>query len=606
MARLLKDRQSDFSRGMYDSVAAIRYPQNAARAIVNGRLQPDGNVKRRDGTRRKHPTALAEGTGFGGFMFETAGGTLQEIAIVGSNAYMSDDRWATSSEIQTGLREDYYDFATMRVGASNYLLMANGDSTVKRWDGSSWDTLSGAPSGVKFIEVFNSRLWVSGHNGVLVQGSKVADPDIFASPSGVTLQNLVHSGDVPTGLFQLGPHLLVFTEQSISYIDGFGEQSLIVATDATGFSRSVGCVAFRTIRAIGDDGVGFLSLRGIEYFSQSTGIVLASRFIQEFMDSVDFDAINTNRGRPTACYDPVRQDYLCAVPTGGARNSRTIVVNMYHRGSGWFGAPSIDSKLASVPGGELKFGADADGYITLDPNGFGLTAGPSGYVTYATDGDGSDPVIETTDGYIGSATDDALPASLYIGPCIDGARVVHSVGYDGFVRKHFGDDFEKDDEASTPSSSGGDLGQWSMMHLGVGGVPLNQELTIEEQAMMIGTYGEDEEEVVEFTRGGQDVQLTLVPRPFVFRRPGQGKRVRAVYVGTINDGEVTVSVAVRAAGQVGAAVSRTIPSSDFGQSRRARFMMHAIGDAPQIQITTTDRTRIALVEVAAELLREPV
>lgn len=608
MARLLKDRQSDFSRGMYDSLAATAYPPNAARVILNGRVFPDGTTQRRDGTRRKNGTAMKVDTGYGAISFQSAVGALQEIAIFGDTAYMSNDKWATRSQIATGLREDYYDFATMRVGSSNYLFMANGDTTIKRWDGATWDTLSNAPSGVKYIEVFNSRLWVAGHNGVLVQASKVATPDVYATNlGGLTVQILTHSGDELTGLFQLGPHLLVFTEQATSYIDGFGEQTLIVATGATGFSRSVGCVAFRTIEAVGDDGVAWLSLRGVEYYSSSTGIIHASKPIQGFTESsIDFDAINIARGRPTATYDPVRQDYLCAVPTGGPRNSRTVVVNMYHRGRGYFGAPSLDNKVLTSTATELLFGDGGDGYIALDSAGFGLTADANGYVSYASDGSGSEAVIETEDGYIGVVTDDALPATLYIGPCVDGARVVHSAGYDGYVRKHFGADFDKDDERSDFFTTVGSLGQWSMMHLGFGGVPINQQLTEEEQQMMLGLYGNDDTVEAVETRGGEDVQLTLVPRPFLFGRPANRKRVRTVYVSAIGAQAADVSVSVRASGKVGSTVTRQIKATAFDQPKRARYMVHGVGDAPQIQITTTDRTRIALVEVAAELLREPV
>ena len=175
---------------------------------------------------------------------------------------------------------------------------------------------------------------------------------------------------------------------------------------------------------------------------------------------------------------------------------------------------------------------------------------------FATEAGGADPIIEDADGYLDAATDDALPATLFIGPSHTGGRVVHSAGYDGFVRHHYGSDYDKDDELVTPS-------------------------------------------------GGVDISMTLVPRPFVMGAPRRRKRVRAVHVAAINESSAAVTVAVRAAGTIGATTSLTIPGTQYNQAKRARAMVSGLDDAPQIELTTTARTRIALVGVSAEVTREP-
>lgn len=557
MARLLTEYQEDFSRGMNDSWVANRHPPDAARLILNGRVQPDGTVSRRDGTRRKNGSVLNADIGYGAVTFQLANGDEQEVAIFGDTAYMSDDNWATNSQIATGLREDYYDFATMEIGATNYLYLANGDTTIKTWDGSTWSTLSGAPSGVKYVEVFNSRLWVSGHNGVLVQGSKVADPTAWTGAAGsLTVSILTHAGDPPTGLFTLGPHLLVFDRHATSYIDGFGEQTLIVAQGATGFSRSVGCVAFRTIAAVGDDGVCWLSARGVEFYSASTGIVLLTREIQDFVSTIEFSTIDNTPGVPTGVYDPGRLNYHCAVPVDSSQNSRSIVVNLYHRGRGWVGAPAIDEQDYTA-GTELLFGGDGDGYLAIDANGYALRPDVNGYTSLATAGSAGDPVVEDANGYLDVDTNDAVPATLYLAPSVSDGLVVTSAGYDGFVRRHYGSDLDLDDETATPD-------------------------------------------------GGSAVELRLVPRPFVMGSARQKKRVRVVHVGAINDAQATISVAVRAAGSIGDFQDITIAATDYDQIKRGRAMVTGVGDTPQVELRTTDRTRVALVGVGAEILREPV
>ena len=154
MATLLNQETTNFSTGMVDSAAATAFPRYALAQIINGRLQPDGTVKRRSGTIRTSVAAPNAGIGYGGSRFTAADGTEMLISICGSVAKKSTDKGVTWTEIATGLRQDYYSIATMRIGATNYLFMANADTTIKRYDGTTWDTLPNAPPGVKFLAPF--------------------------------------------------------------------------------------------------------------------------------------------------------------------------------------------------------------------------------------------------------------------------------------------------------------------------------------------------------------------------------------------------------------------------------------------------------------------
>jgi hypothetical protein len=552
MPRLLDDIATDFSRGMDDSRAATAFPQDAAKSIVNGRVEPDGTVGRRWGSRRLHTAALEDGIGYGGITFQTDAGVTQEIDIFGAKAFMSDDGWVTETEIASGLREDYYTFTTMSVGGVTYLYLANGDTTIKRWDGSTWDTLPNVPENVKFVETFNSRLYVAGHSGVIVQASKVSDPEVWSTSLGALLvQVQTHGGDAITGIFQLGSYLIVWDEDATSYIDGFGEQTIVVAAGATGMSRSVGCIAHRTIQAIGDRGVCWLSKRGVEYLVSGSGIRLLTRNMQTFMASVAREQIAVNRGRPTAVYDHVTQDYVLTLSTTGNRNNRAVVVNMLKEGRDWIGSPSTDRYLDAD--GDILLAGGADGYLETSPTGSPTKADANGYMVLAGAGDAADALTEE-DGYLALSTNDTVPATLYIAPDSVRGTAIHSLGYDGFVRKHF--DADADDE-------------------------------------------------IEDGTGGTPVTLTLVPRPFLFRRPRNKKRARIVHVAAINEDPATIMVAIRADGELGAARSITIPGTSSNQAKRRRAFVHGIDDAPEVVLTTTDRTRISLVGLSAEVMKEP-
>ena len=551
MARLLSEITADLGGGMNDSAAPLSMPKNAARTLYNARLNPDGTAQRRSGSIRLSAAPLFAGTGYGGSRFTTAGGTDQMVVIFGDEAFSTADYGGTwSAAIANGLREDYYSFASMRVGATNYLFAANGDTTVKRWNGTVWDTLPNAPSGVKYLACFNGRLYATGHSGVLVQASAIGDPTLWASPDGLTIQ----VADVPTGLYQIGPHLLVFNRHATSYIDGYGEQTIVVASGATGFSRSVGCVGFRTVVGVGDNAVCWLSERGVEYYSPSAGIQLLSKSVQMFLQGIDWEELYANPGRMTAAYVDGAQDYVLGLSTNGVRNNRELVLNLldevqYQR-VGPRGSATID-QLNSPVGGDVLLGSDDGIYLANVDGGSEVGADADGYLTLAASGVtlGGD-----LDGYLGAVTNDTLPATLFTAPSATNPSTLYSLGYDGYVRRHFG--VSKDDELSDGTS-------------------------------------------------GTDVTMTIVSRPFMLGRARQRKRVREVYVSAISDEDATVEVAVRGGGVETRRHTLTFAATGLQQSRRKRAMVNVVADDPQVVCFVTSDAKVALVGVGAELLKEP-
>lgn len=555
MPALVTELTSDFSRGMMDDRAYTRYPDNALALAQNARIQEDGTAQRRHGSIRTHSSALNGGEQvYGAHHFTTAAGQSQMVVIVGDTAYYSTDRGINWTQAATSLREDFWTFAIMRVGSTNYLFAANGDTTINRWDGSTWDTVPNAPSGVKYIEVFNGRLWAAGHNGVLVQASKIADPETWAAPDGLTVTVLAHGAHGLTAMHQIGPHLLVFDEDSTSYIDGYGEQTLVVATGATGFSRSVGCVAFRSLASVGDNACCWLSRRGVEYYAPGSGIVRLSRNLDRFLENIDLEQLKDNPGRPSGVYNPLDEHYHLALSTTGVRNNRTLVINLRQQNRDQFGAPTVDSPQQS--GGGILFLPGDDGYLTTGGGGFELTSDANGYGALVTEGTGGDVTAEDADGYLETSTDDTLPSTFFLAPSSTRSAVVYSGGYDGFIRRH-DEALDKDDVASDET-------------------------------------------------GGTDVTMRLVSRPFIFRRPRNRKRVRFVEVAAINDVDATLNVGVRASGELSALRSVTIPGTGFNQHTRKKARVYAIGDAPQAELYTTDDARVALLGLGAEVMEERI
>ena len=365
----------------------------------------------------------------------------------------------------------------------------------------------------------------------------------------------------PTGLYQVGPHLLAYSENETAYVDGFGEQTIIVATGATGFSRSVGCVAFRSIVGVGENAVCWMSHRGIEYYTPGGEIQLVSRGLQTFFsEELNRDQISGTPGVPSAVYDKISQEYHCAVPAlGTAQNSKTIIVNLLQRGRGWIGAPSLDEYAATTVGTAILFAVGGDGYLTEDAGGVELFIGTDGYLRFVGVGETALPTLLPSSGYYTSAISDGVASSLFFGPSARGG-CVYSQGYDGFVRKH--DDTDHD--------------------------------------------GVDLDDVLADGTGGIAVELDIVSRAFLFGQSRRRKRVRGMHVASINDASAQVTVSVLAGGVTHNEQTVTIPSTALNHPQRKLVRAYAVGDTPQIEVTSTDDVRIALLGASAELLREPI
>jgi len=346
---------------------------------------------------------------------------------------------------------------------------------------------------------------------------------------------------------------LVFGEDSTAYIDGYGQQDIIVASGATGFSRSVGCVAFRTVVGVGDNGVCWLSKRGVEYYTPGSGITLISKPVERFLQGIDFAELYANPGRASATYDQINQNYHVALSTEGTRNDRTLVLNVktnvLGQRPGPVAAANIDQMVSEQAGSET-FSVDANGYLSTG-GALGLETDADGYLRLVSSG--GEAIGIDADGYLDHITNDTYPATLFMGPSSDQPHVLYSVGYDGFVRRHDGTD--TDDTLSTGS-------------------------------------------------GGADVEMVIVTRPFLYRRPTQKKRVRRVQLASTQDAEATITVYVKGEGNTSVAGTATMPATLPSQAYHTLVKVALDAFYPQVELRTTDDCRIALVGTKAALLRE--
>jgi hypothetical protein len=540
MARLMEEATVSFLSGQNDAAPATSYRPDEAATLLNYRITPEGEAEVRGGSKRTHATALNSGAqGWGGIAFQPSSGTAQWVVFVGDSAYYSTDEGANWTLIASALRQDYWDFATMTHGGTSYLYCANGSTTLYRWDGATWSTVTGPTTGCTRLEVHNERLWTT--NGVNVYASKAGDPSVWAAPDGVVVPFNTHDGDDRvTALYAVGPWLLVFKRKSFGYVEGYGNADVISNAGSRGLSRDVGCIAFRSLVAIGGGGLMWMSRRGFEFYVPGGQPTLVSRSVETFLRDINWSDIEANEGIPTAYFYPAKLTYECELPGVTTQNDQTFVYRIPSPDRP--GAASIFDS-ASASGDTVSV---VDGFLTL--GGGDRLATRAGFLVVVT---GSTPGVyaDVSSGFLALATNDATSAATFTADRGSEAQAPVSVGYDGFVRAL--DTGSLDDLASD------------------------------------GT-------------GGNAINDRLVSRPFVFGDPFRKKRGRTVRVIATADGPVTPSVRVVADGADGTAHTVSIPA-DTLTARRVR--VNGRGKELQVKVTSAGAgTRISGVAVGAEPL----
>ena len=552
MARMVKEQQLTFARGMNDTAAPIEYQDDECELLYNGRVSFDGQtVQRRGGSEKTHASALnSGGDGYGGIEYYTAAGQQQLVVFMGDKMYYSTDEGATWTNATgaTSLTESFWSLVIMREGAANVLCCANGGTNSYQWNGTTWATISNIPNSVKYLAVHGNRLWASGHSGIDVVASKVGDIDTWSTPDGLTVKAQTHDGDPKiTGLFQLGSVLMVFKSESTGYIEGYGFTTLEVEAGSRGISRSVGCMAPRSIQAVGDQGVCWLSKRGLEHYQMGGVITPVSRSIQKFIDGVNWSQIRSTPSSTTALWWPQKHEYWCSLPVSSSSNDYMIG----YRPPTEERPPALMLHRYAATEDDTLF-IDGDSYLDLSTTS-DRDQGDTLFGYLITSLTGGQLMAIDSNGHLAFATALHNDATLFIAE-ISGAEMTTtpmSCGYDGFVRQ-----LEKGDADN--QAPGG--------------------------------------------TGGVSISFKLITRPFFFGQPMRDKRARIVRVASQQRNASTVTVKVKADGVDGTAHSITYAIASKPVVKKVR--VGTKGNAQSVELTSTDDVKIGSIELAAAVFEE--
>ena len=565
------EQQVSFARGMQDSAAPTEFQQDEVELLLNGRVSFIGNsIDRRKGSAKTHASALNSGAQcYGAAEFFTAAGAQQLCAFIGDKFYFSANEgltWTNPSGA-TSLSTAYWDTAQMRVGAANYLICTNGSTNIYYWDGSTWGTLSNEPANAKFCAVFNDRLYVAGHSGVTVAASSPGAPNTWAAPDGYTVEVTTHDGEQElTGLYQMGTVLLAFKRESTSYLEGFGFNTLEVEAGGRGLSRSTGCLAFRSIAQVGEQGVCWLSERGFEFYQLGGQIQLVSRPIQSFLDTLAWTNIKNGQGIPSSMYWPQKNEYWCALPAASGQNDYVFR---------W--RPPTATTPACIMLDKHVAEGSATVFVNNDPNDYDDYE-HSNYGNLMVNDDTSRKQVRIVNGNLTVAN-----TGLYTQEVTDATIAAGNLQLAVVAHDHaalFAADRDDEEQISAPWGAGYD------------GFIRKIEIGNTDNAST--TVADD----------GESIQLRVLSRPLLFGSQTRRKRLRTLRVASSQGAEATLSITPVADGSDGTTKTLTMPVSAGDRPRAKKSRTSLKGYSLQLNITSSDDVSVGSMEAIAEPLRE--
>jgi hypothetical protein len=173
------------------------------------------------------------------------------------------------------------------------LIGANGTDPVKRYDGSTVQDLTDAPSGLNFIETYIERLWGAVKNTLHFSEYRVGtnwttapDPDDDSNPGFIEVES--SDGQVISGIRNGPNRLIIFKPDSIynlfgTYADAFTLKRI---------DDSIGAVSNQAITTINGE-IYFVHRTGIFKYDGGTSVSKAfSEPVQNFVDRINSAAIN--------------------------------------------------------------------------------------------------------------------------------------------------------------------------------------------------------------------------------------------------------------------------------------------------------------------------
>jgi len=266
------DQQAGFSGGANQIGDALEVQPNQMPRADNVRLTTIGGATKRGGTQRMHTTALGSGNPIrAGFCWRKAS-SVEHLAVANGTLYSGGSSIAlpmtyTAKAMSGGgaalSSTNYLSIVHFRDGTGECLYIADGASTLAKWDGTTLSRVASTPSGITRLAVYNQRLFGITGTDQTVWWSAVNNGDtigISGSAGGSAVVRTFGNQKLTT-LATIVATLAMSHVTGVSRFTGITQDDIAIAAGAQGFSSDVGS-QFPNSWVVAD-GVGyFLSDRG--------------------------------------------------------------------------------------------------------------------------------------------------------------------------------------------------------------------------------------------------------------------------------------------------------------------------------------------------------
>jgi hypothetical protein len=348
---VLEDR-NDFRGGLNVYLSPDLLAANELTQAANCRVDTDGPIAKRQGSRRLHQTALNAATAIkGAYQWDGPSG-LQIVAICNGDLFyrnVASGEYAAFTQVDPGVTDAFSTtalamFSTLRgteSGAPLRLYIASGGKLYE-WTGTTLSRLDGVLSATgefapdaELLATYHLRIftnsqvrpqhlvWSKLGNGRVYKGG-------FGSDGGTAMMSSVRSQNL-TNLRTLGRSLMVFTKESVSRVAGYSAADIQIDQDTEGVSPDVGCVGPLAAESA-EHLVFFMSKQGM-YAASEGAVSPIGLKVQPIFDAMD----RTLLANITLGLHRGRQELWVAYAgaSDASLNKSVMVFNLRHQA--WYG-----------------------------------------------------------------------------------------------------------------------------------------------------------------------------------------------------------------------------------------------------------------------------
>lgn len=353
MAReLVKESRNDFRGGLNVYISPDLLSPNELSTSPNMRVDTDGPITRRNGSRRIHATALAAAPVKGVAQWDGPSGS-QIVAICNGDLFyrnQSSGEYAAFTQVDPGTTDAFSTtspaiFSTLRgtdSGAPLRLYIASGGKLYE-WTGTTLTRLDMASTGTTGVYGPDASLLATYHLRIFTNSvnrpqnlvwSRLGDGRNYKaglSGDGGTAMLSAIEADPIVNLQSIGRSLLAFTNNSIARIAGYSASDIQIDQDTEGLSFEVGTVgALSAIRA--DRIIFFMSDRG-PYLATEDAIAPVGLKVLPLFDAMD----RTQLSNIVVGHHHERSEIWVAYsgPNDSSLNCSVLVYNLRHQA--WYG-----------------------------------------------------------------------------------------------------------------------------------------------------------------------------------------------------------------------------------------------------------------------------